>query len=260
MKVISSLVSIIILFTFIFIFFCFVLFIRFIGNSHLLLKWSGRNKKRLRGLNSDYDEDEPISALESFDSFCKVVDLGEKKRKLENGEVDRKEKEGKGLNLNSLRNGDNSAGGRSRDINGVSKSENSSSSSSSSNSGDNDSSDDDSNNDSDADSNRNKNDHISREYEDDDEEEDEEEETGGVENERISVLPRYQSDHITVAASRPTKIDYSFIGDTASAIGSRGVDGIAVRQPSIVRDLWAQVLSFFFLFELNSLFLSSVIK
>ena len=235
--------------------FCFIFFTkRFIGNSHLLQKWSGRNKKRLRDQNSENDDEEPISALESFDSFCKVVDLGEKKRKLENGKIDRDEKDGKGLQLNSLRNGDNGADSRGRESNGAIKSDNSRSSSSSSSNN----SDDNSDSDSDADSDRNKNHHISADYKVDEEEEEEvekEEEVEDLKNNRISVLPRYQSDLITVAPSRPTKIDYSFIGD----VGSRGVDGIAVRQPSIVRDLWAQVpyRPSLFLFEKDFFFLSS---
>ena len=216
-------------------------------------KWSGRNKKRLRDQNSENDDEEPISALESFDSFCKVVDLGEKKRKLENGKIDRSDKDGKGLQLNSLRNGDNGADSRGRESNGAIKTDNSTSSSSRSSSSNN--SDDNSDSDSDADSDRNKNHHISADYKVEEEEEEKEEEVEDMKNNRISVLPRYQSDLITVAPSRPTKIDYSFIGD----VGSRGVDGIAVRQPSIVRDLWAQVpyRPSLFLFEKDFFFLSS---
>jgi hypothetical protein len=51
----------------------------------------------------------------------------------------------------------------------------------------------------------------------------------------------YSSEVVTEGEKRPVKIDYSFMGSTGTASGSMGNDGMVVRQPSIVRDLWAQV-------------------
>ena len=84
--------------------------------------------------------------------------------------------------------------------------------------------------------------------EEDDEEEveddDENEEEDAIDGDRRtdskigSTVQRYQADKVVQGEVRPCKVDYSFMGSAGS---ERGTDGVAVRQPSIVRDLWAQV-------------------
>jgi hypothetical protein len=59
--------------------------------------------------------------------------------------------------------------------------------------------------------------------------------------EKVKVHKSYSSEVVTEGEKRPVKIDYSFMGSTGTASGSMGNDGMVVRQPSIVRDLWAQV-------------------
>lgn len=54
---------------------------RFLGNSERLLKWSGRRKKKLRNLNSEGYTDHPVSALQSYAAWGKVVDLGGLKKR-----------------------------------------------------------------------------------------------------------------------------------------------------------------------------------
>lgn len=84
------------------------------------------------------------------------------------------------------------------------------------------------------------------EEEDDEEEvenddEDEEDEIDGdrrTDSKIGSTVQRYQADKVVQGEVRPSTVDYSFMG---SAVSERGTDGVAVRQPSIVRDLWAQV-------------------
>lgn len=96
----------------------------------------------------------------------------------------------------------------------------------------------------------------SKEYqtnsEDDDENDEEGEEEDDYESEEEDAIDgdrrtdskigptvqRYQADKVVQGEVRPSTVDYSFMG---SAVSERGTDGVAVRQPSIVRDLWAQV-------------------
>lgn len=161
---------------------------RFIGNYENILKWSSRNKKKLRE-PAEY----PISARESFDSWNKVIDSG------------------------TMRQANLKLGGPEEDE------------------------DEDEEDDED-------------EEEDDEDEEEEEEESDEDEiqekkrnkkdessSERAKAHKSYSSEVVTEGEKRPVKIDYSFMGSTGTASGSMGNDGMVVRQPSIVRDLWAQV-------------------
>ena len=172
----------------------------------------------------------PISALESYDSFCKVLDHGEKKRKLQKEGLEKAEDANKFRNLERTTTNSDGRGG---DYGICSESiENKSESSS---------------------SKKVEEEKKAEEEEEEDEEkaESEEEEEEEAVDEEVedddlkqinSIAPvRYQSDHITIAEIRPKKIDYSFMGDTSNANGSKDGKGITVRQPSIVRDLWSQV-------------------
>ena len=172
----------------------------------------------------------PISALESYDSFCKVLDHGEKKRKLQKEGLEKAEDANKFRNLERTTTDSDGRGG---DYGICSESiENKSESSS---------------------SKKVEEEKKAEEEEEEDEEKaesEEEEEEEAVDEEvedddlkQINTIApvRYQSDHITIAAIRPKKIDYSFMGDTSNANGSKDGKGITVRQPSIVRDLWSQV-------------------
>lgn len=140
------------------------------------MKWSSRNKKKLRE-NAEY----PISARESFDSWNKVIDSGTVRQ----ASVDPKE----------------------------------------------DSEEEDSE------------EEASREDFEEDEEEDgnEDEDEMQVKKREKKSHKTYSSEEVTEGEKRPVKIDYSFMGSTGTASGSMGNDGMVVRQPSIVRDLWAQV-------------------
>lgn len=81
----------------------------------------------------------------------------------------------------------------------------------------------------------------SDEEEEEDEEEDEDEDEMQVKKKEKKSHKPYSSEEVTEGEKRPVKIDYSFMGSTGTASGSMGNDGMVVRQPSIVRDLWAQV-------------------
>ena len=175
--------------------------IRFLGNLIQLKKWSGRNKKKLRCEDS---AEHPISALESFSSWSKVVDQGIQKGLL-GGE------KGKAQQMDSS---------------------------------DDDEDDDDVNNDDEEDDSDDDDESGEEEEEDDEEEDDENEDddasggTSRADSKNSSSVQRYQPDKVVQGEVRPTKVDYSFMG---SSVSERGTDGVAVRQPSIVRDLWAQV-------------------
>ena len=148
------------------------------------MKWSSRNKKKLREI-----AEQPISARESFDSWNKVIDSGTMGQASINPKEDSEEEEDSEVE---------------------------------------DSTEEDS------------------EEEDSREEdsEDEEDEVQEKKKEKKSHKP-YSSEEVTEGEKRPVKIDYSFMGSTGTASGSMGNDGMVVRQPSIVRDLWAQVSHYF---------------
>ena len=172
----------------------------------------------------------PISALESYDSFCKVLDHGEKKRKLQKEGLEKAEDANKFRNLERTTTDSDGRGGDYGICSESIKNKNESSS-----------------------SKKVEEEKKAEEEEEEDEEKaesEEEEEEEAVDEEvedddlkQINTIApvRYQSDHITIAEIRPKKIDYSFMGDTSNANGSKDGKGITVRQPSIVRDLWSQV-------------------
>jgi hypothetical protein len=170
---------------------CSTITFRFIGNYETILKWSSRNKKKLRE-PAEY----PISARESFDSWNKVIDSGtmrQAKLKLGNSE------------------------------------------------------------DEDEDEEEEDDDEDEEEEEEEEEEESDEDDEDEIQekkrnkkdesssSERAKAHKSYSSEVVTEGEKRPVKIDYSFMGSTGTASGSMGNDGMVVRQPSIVRDLWAQV-------------------
>ena len=155
---------------------------RFIGNYENLLKWSSRNKKKLRE-SAEY----PISARESFDSWNKVIDSGTMKHAM----------------LKS--------GGPKED----------------------------------SEEEEDSDEEEEKEEEDDDEDEiqerKKEKKDDSLPIDKAKAHKTYSSEEVTEGDKRPVKIDYSFMGSTGTASGSMGNDGMVVRQPSIVRDLWAQV-------------------
>ena len=194
----------------------------------------------------------PISALESYDSFCKVLDHGEKKRKLQKEGLEKAEDANKFRNLERTTTNSDGRGGDYGICSESIKNKNESSS-----------------------SKKVEEEKKTEEEEEKEEEEDEEkaksqeeEEEEAVDEEvedddlkQINTIApvRYQSDHITIAAIRPKKIDYSFMGDTSNANGSKDGKGITVRQPSIVRDLWSQVrllkIIYFYAYKFKLFFL-----
>jgi hypothetical protein len=166
---------------------CFTTTSRFIGNYENILKWSSRNKKKLRE-PAEY----PISARESFDSWNKVIDSGT-------------------IRQARLKLGDSQE--------------------------------------EDEDEEDNEEDEEEEEEEEESDEDDEDEiqekkrnkKEESSSSERAKAHNSYSSEVVTEGEKRPVKIDYSFMGSTGTASGSMGNDGMVVRQPSIVRDLWAQV-------------------
>ena len=169
---------------------------RFIGNYENILKWSSRNKKKLRE-PAEY----PISARESFDSWNKVIDSG------------------------TMRQANLKLGGPEEDEEDEDDEE------------EEDEEDDDEEEEDDGD--------AEEESDEDDEDEIQEKKRNKKEesssSERAKAHISYSSEVVTEGEKRPVKIDYSFMGSTGTASGSMGNDGMVVRQPSIVRDLWAQV-------------------
>ena len=163
------------------IYFLLIIF-RYIGNYEHLLKWSSRNKKKLRQ-SAEY----PVSARESFDSWNKVIDSGTMRQASVNPKEDSEEEYSTEEDSEEV------------DSKGDSEEEDS---------------------------------------------EDEEDEVQEKKKEKKSHKP-YSSEEVTEGEKRPVKIDYSFMGSSGTASGSMGNDGMVVRQPSIVRDLWAQVSHYF---------------
>ena len=182
---------------------------------------------------SDGEEGEPISALESFASWGKVVDLHVKKRKLEEleeteeveNEKEGGDKNGRNRVVKEARIG-TSHGSMVRKVESESIKAGI---------------DDDEEEEEEEDEEDEKDEEDMDDDEEDNEDDDNEENDMDIPLKPQASLPMYKAEHITLAPSRPRLIDYSFMGNTDSAIGSRGADGVAMRQPSVVRDLWAQV-------------------
>ena len=190
----------------------------------------------------------PISALDSYASFCKVVDSGVNKNKRKAAEMEMEEKEEKGNEGISNRakiqkNGIVTAPvtATTGTINAAVKANVKAVITHKDESEDSeDDVDDEESEDMDIDDEEGDYDEDEEEEEDNNENDIDSNSNGNNTNAK-SILPRYQADTITISEKRPTKIDYSFMDDTPTCNGSKGVDGIVVRQPSIVRDLWAQV-------------------
>ena len=177
----------------------------------------------------------PISALDSYASFCKVVDSGVNKNKRKAIEMEEKERlEEEGISKRAVvpKNGIVTAPAATTtavtaSVKAIVTHKEESEDDIDEESEDMDIDDDDEEEDYEENEDNNENDNDSN--------------SNGNNTNAKSILPRYQADTITISEKRPTKIDYSFMDDTPTCNGSKGVDGIVVRQPSIVRDLWAQV-------------------
>ena len=181
----------------------------------------------------------PISALESYDSFCKVLDHGEKKRKLQKEGLEKAEDANKFRNLERTTTNSDGRGG---DYGICSKSiKNKNESSSSKKVEEEKKAEEEEEEEKEEEEEEEADEEKAKSQEEEEEAVDEEVEDDDLKQINTIAPVRYQSDHITIAEIRPKKIDYSFMGDTSNANGSKDGKGITVRQPSIVRDLWSQV-------------------